>query len=131
VYITVVCTPVVVVLTVLAEIVNVIATIPIIGNIYRWIFGSLVWIGSQFVGLVDAGLSLLGIHILKHLRLRVVVLMREDGSLTVNPDDITAVTRSTDTVPASRSTPQSTSLTPPQFIAHSTSIRAWASSGRI
>ncbi|TXI56447.1 hypothetical protein [Mycolicibacterium mageritense] len=95
IYITVVCTPIVIVLSALASIINLIATLPIVGPIYRWIFGVLVWLGSQAVGLIDSAASFFGILIIKHLRLHVIILMREDGTLTVDPglvgDDIKRV----------------------------------------
>ncbi|QNJ94876.1 hypothetical protein HZU40_11870 [Mycolicibacterium fluoranthenivorans] len=95
IYITVVCTPIVIILSVIASIINLITTLPIIGPIYRWIFGSLVWLGSQVVGLLDAAASLFGILIIKHIRLHIIILMREDGTLTVDPslidDDIKKV----------------------------------------
>ncbi|WP_217577802.1 hypothetical protein [Mesorhizobium sp. GbtcB19] len=71
-----------------SQIVNTLLAIPVIGTWVKTIIGATIWAWSQFVGLLDAGLSLIGIRPLKNLRLHVIILMRPDRSLTVQPDDI-------------------------------------------
>ena len=75
--VTVVCYPVVLVLT-MASLVELILSIPILGPLINWSIGALVWAWSQVVGLIDAVGGLVGIRPIKHVRLHVILLMRPD-----------------------------------------------------
>ncbi len=81
--VTVVCYPLAVVLNLAAEAIQLVLSIPIIGPILKWIIGAVVWVWSQFIGLIDMVGGLIGIRPIKHLRLHVIILMRDDRTLTV------------------------------------------------
>jgi hypothetical protein len=86
--VTVVCYTVATAFTLLGEIVNLILTIPIIGPLVKAYLGALAWVWSQGVGAFDAGLGLVGIRPLKNLHLHIIILMRDDRTLTVPPDRV-------------------------------------------
>ena len=81
--VTVVCHVVAAVVAAVAAVVQVVLSIPVIGPIVKWFIGAVVWVWSLWVGLIDAGLGLIGIRPIKHLRLHVIILMREDRTLIV------------------------------------------------
>ena len=80
--VTVVCHAISLVVSLIAEVVQLVLAIPILGPILKWFIGAVVWVWSQFIGLLDAGLGLIGIRPMKHLRLHVILLMRDDRTLT-------------------------------------------------
>lgn len=82
-WVEVVCTPIAIAINLLAEAVQLILSIPIIGALIKWWVGAVVYIWSQLVGLIDMVGGLIGIRPIKHLRLHVVILMRDDRTLTV------------------------------------------------
>lgn len=84
----VVCRTIEIVLLILASVYNTILLIPVLGTWVKALVGLIVFVWSQLVGALDAGLGLLGIRPIKHLRLYVVVLMRRDRTLTVPLDRI-------------------------------------------
>jgi hypothetical protein len=88
VMVTIVCYPVAVALAVLGMLVNLLLMIPLLGNFVKWWIGAIIWGWSQFVGAIDAVGGLVGIRPVKHLRMHVVILMREDRTLTVDPSRI-------------------------------------------
>lgn len=98
VYVTLVCYPIVAALTLGGEIINLILSIPIIGPIIKWWIGALVFVWSQFVGAIDAVGGLVGIRPIKHLRLHIIILMRDDRTLTVPPDRVGLVVQRTESI---------------------------------
>ncbi len=86
--VTVVCYTVTTALNILGEIVNLLLAIPIIGPLIKMAIGALIFIWSQFVGYIDAGLGLIGVRPRKNLHLHIIILMRDDRTLTVPPDRI-------------------------------------------
>lgn len=81
----VICYPVAFLLTLAGLIVQLLLLIPFIGPIVKWLIGAVVWVWSQFVGLLDAAAGLIGLRPIKHLRLEVIILMRPGRTLTVAP----------------------------------------------
>lgn len=88
VVITVVCYTISVLLAIAGAILGLILAIPGLGTWVKALVGGLVWIWSQFVGLGDAALGLIGIRPIKNLRLHVIILMRPNRTLTVPPGQI-------------------------------------------
>ena len=86
VVVTVVCYTIALALTILGALVNLLLASPILGTIIRWWLGALAWGWSQLVGTFDAIGGLIGIRPIKHLRLHIIILMRDDRTLTVPPD---------------------------------------------
>jgi hypothetical protein len=98
VFIKVVCYPVMVVLNLAAALINLILTIPFLGTLLKTYLGLLAWVWSQFVGLTDAGLGLIGIRPIKNLRLHIIILMRSDRTLTVPPGAIVKAVERTEAI---------------------------------
>jgi hypothetical protein len=96
--VTVYCYPLALVLTLAAEVVQLVELIPVIGSAVKWWIGALVWVWSQFIGLFDAAIGLIGLRPIKHIRLEVIILMREDRSLTVPPDRVNLVVQRTEAI---------------------------------
>jgi hypothetical protein len=88
IWVTVVCYTVSVLVSIAGAIIGLILTIPILGTWVKALVGAIVWLWSQFVGLLDAGLGLIGIRPIKNLRLHVIILMRPERILTVPPGQI-------------------------------------------
>ncbi len=89
VVVTVVCYTIAIVLAIAGAIINVVLTIPFLGTWVKALVGGVVWLWSQFIGLFDAGLGLIGIRPIKNLRLHVIILMRPDRTPTVRAEHIT------------------------------------------
>ena len=102
IYIKVVCTPIAFVFTVLTGLLQLALAIPILGTWIRFLVGSIVWLWSQFIGLVDAVGGLVGLRPIKHLRLEVFILMHPDGTLTVQPGATSTLLASTESIFRSR-----------------------------
>src|SRR5262245_41950146 len=86
--ITVTCYVVTTLLAIAGAIIGLVLAVPILGTWVKTLVGGLVWVWSQFVGLTDAGLGLIGIRPIKNLRLHVIILMRPNRTLTVPPGQI-------------------------------------------
>jgi len=93
VIVTVVCHAIELTVNLIAEVVQLILAIPVIGPILKWWIGAVVWVWSQWVGLWDATLGLIGIRPIKHLRVHVILLMRDDRTLTAPPERISLATQ--------------------------------------
>jgi hypothetical protein len=95
--VSIICYPLAGLLVVLGVLVQFISIIPFIGPWIKALINGITWVWSQFVGLVDAGLGFFGLRPIKHLRLHVIVLLRQDGSYTAPPSQIQlAIDRSAD-----------------------------------
>lgn len=88
VWVTLVCYPLMLALTLLAETFQLLLAVPIVGTILKWGIGAIVWLGSQLIGLFEAGIGFIGIRLIKHLRVHIIVLMRDDRTLTAPLDRI-------------------------------------------
>jgi hypothetical protein len=98
VVVTVVCYPLAVAVTLIAEVIQLVFLIPILGPIIKWWIGAVVWLWSQWVGFWDDVAGLVGIRPIKHLRLEVIILMHPDRTLTVSPTAVAPLIARTESI---------------------------------
>lgn len=79
------------VLSAIAFVVELLEMIPILGTLIRWIVNGISWIVAIGVGLIDAGLGLIGIRPEKILRVCTVILSDEKGNPVGSVDNAVAM----------------------------------------
>lgn len=85
-----VCEVVFTILNAAAFLVGLLLSIPVIGPVIRAIIGFFSEIVSQIVGIIDAGLRLVGIRITKYLRVCIIILEEENHQHVAEPEELSA-----------------------------------------
>ncbi|ATG89878.1 hypothetical protein [Methylomonas koyamae] len=83
-----VCDVVVSILNAAAFLIGLVYSIPFFGPLIRAGFRTIGELWSQFIGLFDAGLRLVGIRITKYLRICIIILEEENHQHVVEPDEM-------------------------------------------